>query len=301
MKSPTRPARVRGKAKSKAKDKAGATTQPASGLIDQRLRALGGWRGKTLARMRALILEADPEMTEECKWIKPTNPLGVPVWSHAGIVCTGEAYTKVVKLTFARGARIPDPSRLFNSSLEGNTRRAIDIHEGEKVDTGAFKALVKAAVAQNGLPAKKAKPGASKAKPVKLLSGGNPQIAKADGDTPVQAYIAAMPGWKRDIGRRLDALIVRNVPSVRKAVKWNSPFYGVEGQGWFLSFHVFTQYVKVTFFRGTSLRPVPPGGTVRSKDARWIDIREGDQLDEAQMANWVKQAAALPGFLGPRP
>ena len=170
-----------------------------------------------------------------------------------------------MKLTFARGASIPDPSRLFNSSLEGNTRRAIDIHEGEKVDAGAFKALVKAAVAQNGPPAKKAKPGASEAKPVKLLSGGNPQIAKADGDAPVQAYIAAMPGWKRDLGKRLDALIVRTVPDVRKAVKWNSPFYGIEGQGWFLSFHVFTRYVKVTFFRGTSLRPVPPGGTPRAR------------------------------------
>jgi hypothetical protein len=123
--------------------------EPASRLIDQRIRDLGGWRGETLARMRALILEADPEMTEEWKW------MGTPVWSHHGIVCTGEAYTKVVKLTFARGARIPDPSRLFNSSLEGNTRRAIDIHEGEKVDAGAFKALVKAAVAQNGPPAKK--------------------------------------------------------------------------------------------------------------------------------------------------
>jgi hypothetical protein len=137
------------------KPKAGATGKPASRLIDQRIRDLGGWRGETLARMRALILESDPEMIEECKWIKPSNPLGVPVWSHAGIVCTGEVYTKVVKLTFARGASIPDPSRLFNSSLEGNTRRAIDIHEGEKVDAGAFKALVKAAVAQNGPPAKK--------------------------------------------------------------------------------------------------------------------------------------------------
>lgn len=125
-----------------------ATGKPASRLIDQRIRDLGGWRGETLARMRALILEADSEMTEEWKW-------STPVWSHHGIVCTGEAYTKVVKLTFARGARIPDPSRLFNSSLEGNTRRAIDIHEGEKVDAGAFKALVKAAVAQNGPPAKK--------------------------------------------------------------------------------------------------------------------------------------------------
>ena len=126
-----------------------ATGKPASLLIDQRIRDLGGWRGQTLARMRTLILEADPEMTEEWKW------MGTPVWSHHGNVCTGEAYTKVVKLTFARGASIPDPSRLFNSSLEGNTRRAIDIHEGEEVDAGAFKALVKAAVAQNGAPAKK--------------------------------------------------------------------------------------------------------------------------------------------------
>jgi len=120
--------------------------------------APGGWREETLARMRALILEADPEMTEERKWRKPSNGMaGVPVWSHNGIVCTGETYTKVVKLTFARGASIPDPSRLFNSSLEGNTRRAIDIHEGEKVDARAFKALVKAAVAQNGPPATKSK------------------------------------------------------------------------------------------------------------------------------------------------
>jgi hypothetical protein len=130
-----------------------------------------------------------------------------------------------------------------------------------------------------------------------LLSGGNPQIAKADGDAPVQAYIAAMPGWKRDLGQRLDALIVRTVPHVRKAVKWNSPFYGVEGQGWFLSFHVFTRYVKVTFFLGASLKPLPPGGTPRSKDARWIDIHENDVLDEKQFASWVKQAAALPGWM----
>jgi hypothetical protein len=121
----------------------------ASRRIDERIRALGDWRGETLARMRALILEADPEMIEECKWVKPTNPWGVPVWSHDGIVCTGETYAKAVKLTFAKGARLPDPSRLFNASLEGGTRRAIDLHEGEKVDPGAFKALVRAAVALN--------------------------------------------------------------------------------------------------------------------------------------------------------
>jgi hypothetical protein len=137
-------------------------------------------------------------------------------------------------------------------------------------------------------------------KPVRLLSGGNPQIAKADGDAPVRAYIAAMPGWKHRLGKRLDALIVRNVPEVRKAVKWNSPLYGLEGQGWFLSFHVFTRYVKVTFFRGTSLRPVPPGAS-KQKNVRYLDLHEGDELAEAQMASWVKQAAALPGWIPGRP
>jgi hypothetical protein len=142
--------------KSKSSSKAGATGKPASRLIDQRNRDLGDWREETLARMRALILEADPKMIEERKWKKPSNAMtGVPVWSHNGIVCTGETYTKVVKLTFAAGASLPDPSRLFNSSLKGNTRRAIDIHEGEKVDARAFKALVKAAVAQNGATSKK--------------------------------------------------------------------------------------------------------------------------------------------------
>ena len=133
-----------------------ATGKAASRLIDQRIAELGGWRGETLARMRALILEADPEMIEERKWKKPSNAMaGVPVWSHNGIVCTGETYKKFVKLTFARGAGLPDPKGLFNSSLEGNTRRAIDIHEGETVDARAFKALVKAAVARNGPPATK--------------------------------------------------------------------------------------------------------------------------------------------------
>jgi hypothetical protein len=128
-----------------------------------------------------------------------------------------------------------------------------------------------------------------------LLSGGNPQIAKADGDAPVQAYIAAMPGWKRDVGKRLDALIERTVPNVRRAVKWNSPMYGVEDRGWFLSFHVFTRYVKVTFFRGTSLRPLPPGAS-KHEEVRYLDIHERE-LDEAQLAAWVKQAAALPGWV----
>jgi hypothetical protein len=126
-----------------------------------------------------------------------------------------------------------------------------------------------------------------------LLSGGNPQIAKGTGDAPVQAYIAAIPGWKKDIGRRLDALTALAVPGVRKAVKWNSPFYGVEDGIWFLSFHCFTNYIKVTFFRGTSLRPVPLGES-KHKEVRYLDIREG-QLDEAQFVDWVKQASRLPG------
>ena len=141
--------------------------------------------------------------------------------------------------------------------------------------------------------AKKLKADPTSAKPV-LLSGGNPQIAKGYGDAPVQAYIAAMPGWKRDVGRRLDTLIEQAVPSVQKAVKWNSPLYGIEDQGWFLSYHCFTKYVKVTFFRGTSLQPVPPGES-KHKDVRYLDVREDDQFDEAQFVDWVKQASQLPG------
>ena len=129
-----------------------------------------------------------------------------------------------------------------------------------------------------------------------LLSGGNPQIPKGDGDPPVQAYIAAMPGWKQDLGRRLDDLIVRAVPNVRKAVRWNSPWYGIEGEGWFVSYHVFTRYVKVTFLNGASLTPAPPGSG-KDPDSRWVDIHEGE-LDEAQMTEWVRQAAAIPGWRG---
>jgi len=272
----------------------------------------GDWRAATLARMRELILAADPEISEDVKWRKASNDMaGIPVWSRDGIVCTGETYKNYVKLTFAQGAKLADPKRLFNASLDGATRRAIDIHEGEEVDAAAFQALIQAAVAQNASaekkPAAKSKPSASAAKPkssmtknedgVVLLSGGNPQIAKADGDAPVQAYIAAMPGWKSDLGRRLDALIVKSAPNVKKAVKWNSPFYGIEGRGWFLSFHVLTRYVKVTFFAGMSLKPIPPGGTPKSREARWLDIYEEDELDEKQMAAWVKQAAKLPGWI----
>jgi hypothetical protein len=136
------------------------------------------------------------------------------------------------------------------------------------------------------MPAEAAKPA--------LLAGGNPQIAKGYGDASVQAYIAAMPGWKRDVGQRLDALIVSTVPGVHKAVKWNSPLYGVEGQGWFLGLHCFTKYVKVAFFRGASLRPMPPGAS-KSEDTRYLDIHEDDPFDEGPLAAWVRQASQLPG------
>ena len=135
-----------------------------------------------------------------------------------------------------------------------------------------------------------------KAKKPVLLAGGNPQIPKGDGDAPVQAYIAAMPGWKREVGRRLDDLVVRNVPDVRKAVRWNSPFYGVEGEGWFLSSHVLTRCVRVTFMNGASLRPVPPGSG-KDRDARWLDVHEGE-FDEERLAAWVLQSAAIPGWRG---
>ena len=159
----------------------------------------------------------------------------------------------------------------------------------------AKRVAAKAATARKTAPKAASKPQPHRAAKPALLAGGNPQIAKADGNAPVQAYIAAMPGWKRDVGRHLDALIARTVPGVRKAVKWNSPFYGTEGQGWFLGLHCFTKYVKVAFFRGASLRPVPPGAS-KSKDTRYLDIRQGDPLDEELIASWIKQAAALPGW-----
>jgi hypothetical protein len=273
-----------------------------SQAVEASIRAIGGWRGKTLSEVRRLIRAAVPGVVEEMKWKKPTNPAGVPVWSHpeTGIICTGESYKGKVKITFAQGASLPDPTKLFNASLEGNLRRAIDLSEGDTLDGDAFKALVRSTVGDQGADEKpKTKPSSrAKAKP-KLLAGGNPQIAKGDGDAPVAAWLAALPaGWKRDLGRRLDDLIVRAAPrgKLRKAVKWNSPFYGVEGNGFFLGMHAFTRYIKLTFFAGTSLRPVPPGGTEKSKAARWIDVHEDDPLDERRLAAWVRQAAALPGW-----
>lgn len=273
-------------------------------LIDQHIKQLGDWRGETLARVRALILESVAGIEEEWKW-------SIPVWSLDGIICTGETYKQTVKLTFAKGAKLEDPAGLFNSSLSGNLRRAIDIREGERVNARAFKALVKAAVASNRSSAKDAKkPKAKKAvaksakpsaatkttKPataVKLLSGGNPQIAKGYGDAPVQEYITAIQGWKRESATRLDAVIAREVPGVLKAVKWNSAFYGVDEGYWFLAFHVFDRYLKVTFFRGTSLKPVPPVAS-KTAETRYAHLMEGE-FDQKQLRAWVKQAAALPG------
>jgi hypothetical protein len=161
------------------------------------------------------------------------------------------------------------------------------IKSTEVAKKAAPKRAVATATTRKAMP--KPRPGE-----VVLLSGGNPQIAKGYGYAPVQAYITAMPGWKSEVGSRLDALIERAVPGVRKAVKWNSPFYGIEDQGWFLSFHCFTKYVKVAFFRGASLRPLPPGES-KQKEVRYLDIHEDDAFDEAQFAAWVKQASQLPG------
>ena len=193
---------------------------------------------------------------------------------------------------------------------EGQPLAAFTSHQVENLSVGADavakrtsktsakvakKAAAKRVAAEAAKPRRTAPKSQSRkvAKPT-LLAGGNPQIAKAYGDAPVQAYIAAMPGWKRDVGRRLDALIVCTVPDVHKAVKWNSPSYGIEGQGWFLSLHCFTNYVKVAFFRGASLRPLPPVAS-KHKDVRYLDIHEDNQFDEAQLAAWVKQASQLPG------
>lgn len=312
VKTPGKPKRTAKSAATKVRAaNRSAPTKPAAAVnaserIDRMIAGLADWRGAMLAEIRRLIREVDPEVIEDWKW------MGTPVWSHDGMYALANAHKDKVKITFHHGARLRDPKKLFNAGLDGNQWRAIDLREGDTLDKPALKALLREAIAYNathavprskgsrpGTTAKDApaarKGGASGAKP-KLLSGGNPQIAKADGDAPVQAYIAAMPGWKSKVGGQLDALIVRTVPDVRKAVKWNSPFYGVEGRGWFLSFHTFTKYIKVAFFRGASLHPVPPGAS-KQKDVRYLDIREDEPIDEAQVAAWIRQAAALPGWV----
>jgi len=273
----------------------------ASKQIDKLIAKTKDWRGDRLAEIRKLIHEVDPDVVEDWKW------MGTPCWSHEGMYVIANPHKDKVKLTFFHGAKLPDPKKLFNAGLGGGKWRAIDIREKDKVNRTALKALLRAAVKYNAkhqvpkskgsrqsMPKKKAAKKKSAARP-RLLSGGNPQIAMGDGDAPVQAYIAAVPGWKRDASRRLDDLITRTIPGVRKAVKWNSPFYGTE-RGWFLGFHCFTKYIKVNFFRGTSLSPMPPVGS-KDKNARYLHIEEGEPLDEAQVASWVRQAAALPGWV----
>jgi len=286
-----------------------AKTLTASQLIDRHIAAYTDWRGETLGQLRALIHAAVPTVVEEWKW-------GGPVWSSNGLICTGEVYKATVKLTFAHGAALDDPARLFNSSLSGGTRRAIDLREAERVNARAFKALVKAAAKRNAVEAKSAKPkkptaaktltarktstaakSATAQTPakarVRLLSGDNPQIAKAYGDAPVQEYIAAIPDWRGEAAVKLDALIVRTVPNAQKAVKWNSAFYGKDAGRWFLCFHVFAKYLKVTFFRGTSLTPIPPEPS-KTPETRYAHIVDS-VFDEALFTKWIKQAAALPG------
>jgi hypothetical protein len=290
------------------------------------------WRAAALERVRAVILRAAPSIIEECKWAKPSNNMqGVPVWSHVSgdaksrIICTGETYTDKVKLTFAHGAALADPQRLFNASLNGGTRRAIDIREGDTINARALAALVREAIALRApAPPRRVTPSARAAaerstpkraaakppiapaptNPPRLLAGGNPQIAKAVGDEgprAVRAYIAAVPGWKRAVCQRLDDTISRAVPGVRKAVKWNSPMYAAPGDdarpGYFLSVHCFTSYVKVGFFRGDELNPPPPGAS-KQKHVRYLDIKEHDwgvAFDDALLASWVVQASRLPG------
>ena len=228
-------------------------------------------------------------MVEEWKY------RGSPVWSRDGTLAVGNPQKDKVTLRFINGAQLKDPGKVFNAGLGGKQWRSVDISEGDEIDREAMKTLLREAVQYNIENSYERRRASSGGKPM-LLSGGNPQIAKADGDAPVQAYIAAMPEWKHDVGRRLDALIERTVPDVRKAVRWNSPWYGVEGMGWFLSYHVFTRYVKVTFTNGMRLDPLPPG-EAKDPDSRWINIHEGE-LDEAQMETWVRQAAEVPGWYG---
>ena len=278
----------------------------ASERIDQAIAELADWRGEKLAEIRKLIHEVDPEVVEDWKW------MGTPVWSHEGMYALANAHKAKVKLTFHHGAQLEDPKKLFNAGLEGNKWRAIDFFEGDRTNRTALKALLREAIAYNRThkvpKSKGSRPHSKKsakkksavrkksAAKVALLSGGNPQIPKGDGDAPVKAYIAAMPGWKKKAGKRLDALIVRIVPGVRKAVRWNSPFYGLDGQGWFLAFHCFTKYIKVTFLNGASLDPLPPVGS-KDPNTRYVHLYEDEEPDEGQLADWIRQSSQLPGWL----
>jgi len=261
----------------------------ASTLIDNMIAKLGDWRGELLAEIRRLIHEADPNVVEEWKW------KGSPVWSHNGMYINANGFKDKVKITFHHGAQLADPKKLFNNGLDGNKWRAIDLYEKDKLNKTAFKALVREAVLYNNTHSVPKSKGSTSIKTPVLLSGGNPQIAKGDGDAPVQQYLAAMPGWKAGVGRMLDTLITQSVPDVRKSVRWNSPMYSVTETGWFISFHCFTKYVRITFFAGASLDPQPLGKS-KYQEVRYHDIYENAAVDNAQLTSWIKQAAKLPGW-----
>ncbi len=254
---------------------------------NENIASFDDWRGPILAEIRDLVWEADPEVVEDSK------PMGCPTWSHTGIFAVSTASDDQVRISFANGSKLSDPENLLKYTPKGDTWWAIELNEGDEIDDHAFKELVQRAVTYNI----KNKPSYIKeaAGPI-LLSGGNPQIPKGDGDAPVQAYIALMPEWKRELGCRIDDLIEQIVPNVQKAMRWNSPFYGVKAKGWFLSYHVFDKYLKVTFLNGASLNPIPSGGG-KDPDSRWINIIE-NEFDTAQMSDWVRQSAAMPGWDG---
>lgn len=240
-----------------------------------------------LRKVRATIRKAAPRAEETLSYRMPAFTLDGPLVYFAAFTNHIGFYPPV-----RNDPRLSAKTARY-ANEKGNLRFPLD----EPIPYTLITQLVKARVRDNQARAASRKKRAVGPRQVKrqtvLLAGGNPQIAKADGDAPVQAYIDAIPGWKRETARRLDALVTRAVPGVHKAVRWNSPMYGVKDRGWFLSFHVFTRYVKVTFFKGTSLRPVPPGGT--GKDSRWVDLHEGD-FDETQLRQWIRQAAAIPGW-----
>jgi hypothetical protein len=264
-----------------------------SKLIDARIEALGDWRGKTLSRARALIKQADPEVVEEWKW-------GVPVWSHDGLICTGETYKSAVKLTFAKGASLKDPSGLFNSSLGGNTRRAIDLHEGDKIDAGAFRTLIRAAVILNWSGVK------ATSKPRKP---GTANKAAADGHAAIEDWIKRWTSKKgsaggadeemRRIVQRVDDLVRRTIPGLHYAIKWRNPFYGLPEQGWIIAVAPYTSHVTVTFFGGADFDPPPPHdpGTPTVERARYVRLKTLAEAQGPMMRKWIERAGRVPGWV----
>lgn len=266
-----------------------------SRLIDARIESLDDWRGRTLSRLRALIKQADPDVVEEWKW-------GVPVWSHDGLICTGEAYKSHVKLTFAKGASLEDPTGLFNSSLEGNVRRAIDLHQGDRMDGKAFKALIRAAVVLNRsrprAAAKPRKPGTARKAP-----------AEAEGHAAIEDWITHWT-WKkgsaggvndemRPIVRRVDELIRETIPGLQYAIKWRNPFYGLPDKGWIISIAPYTAHVSIAFYGGADFDPPPPHdpGTPSVERARYVRVKTLQEAQGSTMRRWIKQAGRVRGWV----